>query len=166
MFDFGFCHLYYLSASSLGIHNQCTKVSSDSVEADRLLGLHNHCQHNDHNITTSQESEGTEGDITPTQISLQTQTLACLLGKLVATRPAMFTASLCTLLYCAEFEDLCALCTRDSSTLTRGNQLHHIAHHMLLCRVLCMAGKQSAKRKQLDSCGQQRRLIPTSTCWN
>lgn len=42
-----------LAVGSLGIHSQCVKGSSDSIEADRLLGLHNRCQHNDHNMATS-----------------------------------------------------------------------------------------------------------------
>ena len=84
-----------LAAGSPRIHSQCTRVSSDPVEADRLLGF---------TINTSSMTI-TLPPVKKAEIqretsrllrcpSVQTRTLACLLGKLVATRPAVFTAPL------------------------------------------------------------------------
>ena len=69
----------HLAVDITGIRNQCAEISPDSIETNRLLGVHNQYQH----ITTSSaESGDTEGDSAATQMPLHTDTDTCMsVGK-------------------------------------------------------------------------------------
>ena len=80
-------------------------------------------QLNDHNITTSQESGGTEGDIAPTQVPLSTGKDPGMSVRETGGNKTSRVHCPPTLLCVAESEYLCTACPmRDSSPLTRGNQ--------------------------------------------
>ena len=68
----------HLAVRITGIRNQCAEISPDSIEINRLLGAHNHYQHNDHITTSSEESGDTEGDFVATQMPLHTDMGTCM----------------------------------------------------------------------------------------